>query len=156
MMPKRKCHTRNPRVIDPPNMDCDAAWKECGEYVEKCGGMQYPDGEVNWRAAFGADPGVCSCPNCHEYYWSWGRVVECLDCGFRFPTDSWAMYSWGVQAARPSPMKHRVEERLAHPYYRYGYEHPVDNPIHDHYEKLPWKELVPNFPEKYPLERRPC
>lgn len=62
----------------------------------------------------------------------WGRRQRCRVCGFEYPTDWWPMYSWGSQAAyrRDSdPYKHDV--RLRHPYYRYGYMHPVEDP---------WKE----------------
>jgi len=46
----------DPIVIDPPGFDQHAAWKECSEYVEKCGGMQHEDGDlyekfhkIDWR-----------------------------------------------------------------------------------------------------------
>jgi hypothetical protein len=132
---------RDPKVIDPPGFDPKAGWQECREYVDKCGGLAHEDGEVNWRAAAGADPGVCSCPNCGEMYWSWGRIVECLDCAFQFPTDWWAMYSWGVQAATRNGPAYRQAERMEHPYYRYGFEHPVEDPWEQH-DKLPWKEIM--------------
>ncbi len=35
------------------------------------------DGEVNWRAAFFADPGCRKCPGCGEYYWDEADVMEC-------------------------------------------------------------------------------
>lgn len=133
---------RDPKIIDPPGFDPKAGWQECREYVDKCGGLTHEDGEVNWRAAFGADPGCCSCPNCGEMYWSWGRIIECLDCGFQFPTDWWAMYSWGVQATRRTnapPYKH--EERMQHPYYRYGFENPVEDAWEEH-DKIKWKEIL--------------
>lgn len=132
---------RDPKVIDPPGFDPRAAWQECSEYVDKCGGLTHEDGEPNWRAAFGADPGCCTCPNCGEYYWSWGRIIECLDCQFQFPTDWWAMYSWGVQATRNAIFRSSHKERMSHPYYRYGYEHPVEDPWKEH-DKLPWKEII--------------
>lgn len=47
-------------VIDPPDFDQSAAWDECRDFVDKCGGLQRKDGSTNWRAAFGADPGICS------------------------------------------------------------------------------------------------
>ena len=131
---------RDPKVIDPPGFDPAAGWNECREFVDKCGGLEHSDGEPNWRAAFGADPGCCTCPNCGEYYWSWGRIVECLDCGFQFPTDWWPMYSWGVQAAnRRERYKH--DERMEHPYYRYGFENPVDDPWEQH-DKIAWKDVL--------------
>lgn len=124
----------NPNVIDPPGFDQKAAWQECRDYVEKCGGLTDENGEPNWRAAFGADPGLCSCPSCGETYWAWGRRQRCDRCGFEYPTDWWPMYSYGVQAAKTGDARHgnkmlmeRHERRLDHPYYRYGFEHPVDD-----------------------------
>lgn len=38
-------------------------------------------GEVNWGAAFFADPGVMSCPGCHVYLWREGAHVRCPECG---------------------------------------------------------------------------
>lgn len=151
---------RDPIVIDPPGFDPRAGWKECSEYVEQCGGLAHEDGSVNWRAAFGADPGCMSCPNCGEYYWAWGRIAECLDCHFRFPTDWWAAYSWGVQAAkqddRPKSgdtafekyMHEKFQARRAHPYYAYGYNHPVEDAWKEH-DKIAWKEIVGPM-DKYP------
>lgn len=117
----------NPIVIDPPGFDQSAAWKECSDFVEKCGGLTDADGEPNWRAAFGADPGICSCPMCGEHYWAWGRRQRCVKCAFEYHTDWWPMYSWGAQSAR-SPVKYKHKERLEHPYYRFGAEHPCDDP----------------------------
>lgn len=47
----------------------------------------YPDGEVNWKAAFSADPGVMSCPFCDETMWHEGVVVECVTCKQQFNTN---------------------------------------------------------------------
>lgn len=92
-------------------------------------------------AAFGMDPGCCACPACRADYWQWGSRIECLDCGFRFPTDAWPMYSWGVQAG----MRERPDgARMAHPYYRYGFEHPVEGDIYGTFERLKWGEIFPN------------
>lgn len=122
----------NPIVIDPPGFDQDAAWKECSEYVEKCGGLMRADGEPNWRAAFSADPGCCSCPACGEMYWAWGRVQRCAKCSFEYPTDWWCMYSWGTQAhagrRHRGTWHYKHVEYMKHPYYRYGFEHPVSDP----------------------------
>lgn len=120
----------NPIVIDPPNFDQDAAWQECRDYVDKCGGLVHEDGSTNWRAAFGADPGCCSCPACGETYWAWGRRQRCVKCAFEYPTGWWPMYSWGSSAAN-SHRRYKHDERMTHPYYRYGFEHPVQDP---------WKE----------------
>lgn len=126
----------NPIVIDPPGFDQAAAWNECREYVDKCGGLQHEGGEVNWRAAFGADPGCCSCPACGEMYWAWGRRQRCVKCAFEYPTDWWSMYSWGAQAGWRKtqgyqPIAFNFDRYMKHPYYRYGFEHPVEDP---------WKE----------------
>jgi len=43
-----------------------------------------PDGEINWRAAMWADPGVKSCPKCKAHYWNEAAVMECPDCLIQF------------------------------------------------------------------------
>ena len=146
---------KDPIVIDPSGFDAKAAWAECGEYVEKCGGLTHPDGDVNWRAAAGADPGCCSCPACHAYFWSWGNIIQCTECQFQFPTDWWMRYSWGVQRADheknppPAMREPRFAEYIAerhaasmqHPYYRYGYGHPVEDAWAEH-NKIDWRAAV--------------
>lgn len=42
------------------------------------------DGNVNWRAASCADPGVTKCPKCATYFWREGELVECNKCGERW------------------------------------------------------------------------
>ena len=37
-------------------------------------------GEVDWRNAFAADPGVMRCPGCQIWLWNEGEEVECPDC----------------------------------------------------------------------------
>ena len=44
------------------------------------------NGEINWGAAFCADPGVTSCPKCGEKYWAEGTKLECTICNTQFPT----------------------------------------------------------------------
>lgn len=117
----------DPIVIDPPNFDQKSAWGECRDYVDKCGGVVNEAGEVNWRAAHAADPGICSCPACGEMYWCWGNVQRCRACTFEYPTDWWPMYSWGTSAAK-STRRYRHDERMQHPYYRYGFENSVEDP----------------------------
>lgn len=151
---------RDPIVIEPAGFDVAAAWQECREYVEKCGGLTHEDGEPNWRAAFGADPGCCSCPSCRVHYWAWGRKQRCIDCGFEYPTDSWAQFSYGCQDANrisgktvcPDPevnrrlldrIKRDLPEKLKHPYYRYGYENPADDPWKAYHE-IKWREVLSN------------
>lgn len=41
-------------------------------------------GEVNWRAAFFADPGVKKCPGCGEFFWDEASVMECTSCKTQF------------------------------------------------------------------------
>lgn len=45
------------------------------------------DGNVNWKAAFYADPGVLSCPFCDESMWREGIVVKCPTCQQQFNTN---------------------------------------------------------------------
>lgn len=44
------------------------------------------DDSVNWRAAFFADPGVMSCPQCKEHLWREGDTVRCPHCSSEFET----------------------------------------------------------------------
>lgn len=145
---------RDPIVIEPAGFDPRAGWQECREHVDKCGGLSHEDGEPNWSAAFGADPGCMSCPNCGEMYWAWGTIAECLDCQFRFPTNWWAAYSWGTQQKKreenpPSGVSPRFfvytrethAQRIGHPYYAYGYNNPVEDAWAEH-DKIKWKEVV--------------
>lgn len=133
---------RDPIIIDPPGFNPADGWKQCQEDVERAGGLDDIDGYPNWLAAFAADPGCCTCPNCKAYYWAWGRVIQCLDCGFQFSTDWWPMYSWGVQAAKERRADRLHEKRMNHPYYRYGFEHPVDDAWEEH-DKINWKAVLP-------------
>lgn len=149
---------KDPIVIEPAGFSTEAAWKGCSDYVERCGGLVDEDGEYNMRAAFGADPGCCTCPNCGEYFWQWGTLIECTECHFRFPPDWWPRYSEGVsdrktvsgerkirdEQARQrwiSSINEKLEKSMRHPYYRYGYEHPVESAWETH-DKLPWKEIM--------------
>ena len=145
----------DPIILEPAGLTPEAGWAECKDYVDKCGGLQHDDGEVNWRAAFGADPGLSSCPACHQPYWAWGTKLKCIlnTCGFEFPTDWWPMYSYGVHAAMAKGRGAKVdienhpglrelhERRLSHPYYRYGFEHPVESAWDEH-NKIDWKTVM--------------
>lgn len=93
------------------------------------------------------DPGICSCPACRQYYFDWGgQVFQCIKCGFIFPTDAWAMYSWGCWSARTGRTYHN-EERMRHAYYRYGYEHPLRYPqSRDEFDRLDWRSIVGDWP----------
>lgn len=140
-----------PLVIDPPGFDQKAAWQECSDYVEQCGGLAHEDGSPNWRAAFGADPGVCSCPNCHEYYWCWGRKQRCRKCGFEYPTNWWPMYSYGAQHARRTPEQREKYNHYgavtrarheAHKYYRWAFENNAE-PSMEAADTHPWPTIFP-------------
>lgn len=143
----------DPIVIEPAEFSTAAAWAECAKYVDDCGGLTHEDGEPNWMAAFGADPGVCSCPACHQKYWAWGTRQRCVTCGCEYPTDWWPMYSYGVSAATAAARGAQVhignnanlrayhERRMSHPFYRYGFEHPVDDPWKEH-DQIDWRQAV--------------
>lgn len=133
-----------PEVIDPPNFCHEAAWKECRDYVDQCGGLSNEDGSPNWRAAFGADPGCCSCPACGAMYWAWGRKQRCKRCQFEYESDWWPMYSYGARAGLGQSVFGSVthERRLYHPYYRYGFEHPTEKPWADR-DKIDWRSVFP-------------
>lgn len=149
---------KNPIIIEPAGFTAEQGWQGCADYVERCGGLTDEDGEPNMRAAFGADPGCCTCPNCHEYFWSWGKLIECTVCHFQFPPDWWPMYSYGVGDRKTlsgmsnitdkdcerriiDGINRRMEERMKHSYYRYGFENIVDDPWEAH-DKLPWKAIM--------------
>ena len=136
----------DPIVIDPPDFNQDAAWDECRDYVEKSGGLGKPDGEPNWRAAFGADPGVVLCPSCRRCHWRWGSVQRCTDeaCGFEYPTDWWSMYSYGVSAGEGGLMGRSEfhETRMDHPFYRHGYENPPGEGAWDAAFKIDWPAVI--------------
>lgn len=46
------------------------------------------DGEINWGAAFAADPGVTSCPNCGTYFWDEAEELQCTECDTKFNSHS--------------------------------------------------------------------
>jgi hypothetical protein len=147
-MPDNGADMKDPIVIDPPGFDMAKRWAECNEASEH---LSHEDGSVNWRAAFSADPGVCSCPACHEHFWAWGRVIRCTECGFEFPTDWWSMYAWGVQAGGNRKHRYRHAERMAHPYYRHGFEHPVDDAWEER-ERIDWRAVIDNPDNANPPE----
>jgi len=134
---------KDPIVIDPADFDQKAAWNECADYVDKCGGLSHDDGSPNWRAAFAADPGVVSCPMCKEFYWMWGRKQRCSECGFEYPTDWWPMFSWGASASRQDPSKrYRFDERMKHPYFAYGFNNPPSGDAYEAAFKINWREVL--------------
>lgn len=132
----------DPIVIDPPGFDVAAAWKECSDYVDR---MRAVGRDI--AAAHGADPGICSCPACETMHWAWGRRQRCTQCAFEYPTDWWPMYSAGVQAANSPKITTYNEalgrlhqQRLAHPYYRYGLEHPVEDAWEER-NRIDWRAV---------------
>lgn len=131
---------REPIIIEPPGRTPKDGWDKCHAAVEERGGFGDGD-QINIGAAFVADPGVCTCPNCHEHFWAWGTKLECTECHFQFPTDWWGMYSHGVAAARRIFVESLHQERLQNPYYQYGFEHPVADAWGEH-EKIPWKQIM--------------
>lgn len=70
---------RTPIIIEGRGFDWDDGKKWASQ-------VQDSDGEINWKAAFFADPGVAQCPYCSVYYWNEGEFVQCLDCGERWHT----------------------------------------------------------------------
>lgn len=134
----------NPIVIDPPDFDADAVWDGCIDWVDKHGGMAYSDGTPNMMAAAGADPGICSCPACHENYWHLGRKQRCRKCGFEYLTDAWPMYSYGVQNGHRREDRIHIPGAMKHPYYKYGFEHPVDDAWKE-FHKLDWRRIMPVY-----------
>lgn len=111
----------DPLVFDPPDFDIDAARKDCEQV--------------------GDDPGVVSCPNCKAEYWAFGEVQQCSICGFKFPVNWWPMYSWGVSAGKRKRAGKLHDERMGNPYYRFGYEHPVEDAWVEH-DKIDWKKAI--------------
>jgi hypothetical protein len=111
-----------PTVLDPPDFDLAAAKKR-----ER------------------SDPGICTCPACRAKHYAWGRRQRCKVCAFEFPTDAWSMYLQGVQASHPDYPRKRHEERMAHPYYRFGFLHPREGDCFDtwdRYHALDWRKII--------------
>ena len=48
--------------------------------LEALGNLVDDDGEVCWRNAFSADPGVTKCPGCSKYYWKEADKLKCPTC----------------------------------------------------------------------------
>ena len=130
----------DPIVVLPEGFDILDAWQGCTDYVDR---MHAAGREI--AASFGADPGICSCPVCDSSYWAWGLRQRCKQCQFEYPTDWWSMYAWGVSATKApqwvresKQCQREHEKRIAHPYYRYGFEHPVED-AWDERLKVDWR-----------------
>jgi len=67
-----------PIILSGPAFD----WDEGARYQANA----VVDGEVNWRAAMFADPGVMKCPGCGEFLWREGHVVKCPHCSHEWDT----------------------------------------------------------------------
>lgn len=91
---------REPKIISGNTFD----WEKGKEFSDN---VVNEDGNVNWYAAMGADPGCTKCPECGEFYWNMAKLVECLDCGTVWDTESketvcqkchkpWAEHDFGV------------------------------------------------------------
>lgn len=63
-----------PTVISGPPFDWGEAAKASESVIDD-------DGEVNWRAAFNADPGVSKCPKCSTMHWWEGDRIRCAFAG---------------------------------------------------------------------------
>ena len=139
---------RNAIVIDPVGFDEKAAWQECDDWEES-------HGRGTMAAAVGADPGICSCPACHEMYWAWGHKQRCVVCQFEYPTDAWAMFSWGTQAQwrRGKGLEEYDANRMWHPYFCYGYELGPTREVadahkgglHGYYEAQDWRTIMASY-----------
>lgn len=135
--------TLDPIVIKPVGFDVKAAWGECHKSVEDQGGLTYEDGEVNWGAAFSADPGLCSCPNCDQSYWQWGDVIKCSECEFVFPTNWWAIFSNGFHDGKRKRVDAHTSIHRRNPYYAQAYD--MDHGAQDAWNakrSIDWKSVV--------------
>jgi len=70
---------KSPIILKGKAFDWEAAAPKASNAVDD-------KGEVNWRNAMAADPGVMKCPNCGIFLWREGELVECPDCGEQFST----------------------------------------------------------------------
>lgn len=149
----------DPIILDRKHIDQAAVWAECEEASDH---VINEDGTTNWRAAHSADPGICHCPKCKQDHWAIGHWHKCTKCAYVYPSDAWAMFSWGYQQrerehggpgsemwANLTPecragLEKIKARRMAHPYYRYGYEHPEvgDDPWRA-FKVLDWAVIFP-------------
>lgn len=67
---------KNPIILSGKPFD----W-EFGDKMQEKVAEAAEQGEVNWGAAFFADPGVMKCPGCGVHLWREGERVRCPDCG---------------------------------------------------------------------------
>lgn len=72
-------------------------------YLEAAKHVVREDGTVNWRAAFYADPGCCSCPYCDEIYFILAEVMECGKCQGHFK-------AWGDERKVKTPETNKRKE----------------------------------------------
>ncbi len=150
----------DPIVLDVPPPDKEAIWRECDKAMNA---VQNPDGSTNWRAAFAADPGAVRCPACLAYHWSIGHWHKCTQCGFIYPYDAGCMFAYGRQQAfeelehpnygrdpddpdAKARLARFYAQRMRHPYYKYGYEHPGDPSLMwtEAFAAVKWRNVFPN------------
>ena len=65
---------KHPIILEGKGFDWDKGQKASEHVMDD-------EGNVNWYAAFSADPGVMKCPKCGVYLWNEGTKVRCPDCG---------------------------------------------------------------------------
>lgn len=83
------------------------------------------DGEINWRAAFFADPGCVSCPACNAYHWAEGTRQRCSQCGFEYPTWWWGnLVAKGRDHRTGAYRTNYTEPQMDDPYYLFGWHYP--------------------------------
>lgn len=131
----------DPIVIDPPDFDLKAAWGECREATKD--GFVYPNGEVNWEAAFSADPGCCSCPACRKHHWAWGRRQRCTGCGFEYPTGWYGIVREGQDDRGTQPLPTTAPKHPDCPYYMQGW-HSRGTDYHE-IQASNWRSIVASF-----------
>jgi hypothetical protein len=136
-----------PIVIDPPGFDLATAWESCREDREN---VVDAEGEVNWGAAFGADPGVTSCPACQTYHWAWGRRQRCTKCAFEYPVGWNHIVGEGQGDRGTLPLASVPPERPDDPYYMHGWTHPTLP--YEALHAVDWPEVVTSFMPWRPTE----
>ncbi|OPZ66111.1 MAG: hypothetical protein BWY85_00047 [Firmicutes bacterium ADurb.Bin506] len=143
--------THHPVIVDTEPVDLTRVWKDCANAADK---VVRQDGTVNYRAAACADPGVCACPACGRYHWSIGFWHQCTRCGFVYPTNAWAMFSWGCAAGAHASCcagsSQLATQRMAHPYYRYGFEHHSESTPDtrwEHFHRISWEAVMKDVPQ---------
>ena len=123
---------QDPIIIDPPDCDVEAIWREFVEFKHAHGGGEY-EKTPPWLVAMCGSPLIVSCPCCVEMTWLLGHVQKCRECGFVYPTDWRDKFVAGqrhglamiVLNIRPenSYFCEQRNKHIWHAYYRWGFEH---------------------------------